>query len=69
MQDKWNIDLYSDGACVYEVNHAGDVTRVVGWSQNQGAAMAIFEYLCREYPRGGYAVRLGARVMGKRMPS
>lgn len=57
MQDKWKIDLYSEGACVYAVDKDGNIREVVAWARNHLAAKAAFDYLRTRNPTERYSVR------------
>lgn len=62
----WDINLYRDGACVYQVDAQGDDVQLVAWARNQLAALAAFAEITARDPGGGYVARHRGRVLAER---
>jgi hypothetical protein len=52
-----NIDLYSQGACVYRLDEGGNDIEIVAWARNHGAAVAAWREMRRNDPAGRYQAR------------
>lgn len=65
--NKWNIDLYDTGSCIYEVDERGNVIEIVAWAKNSTIARQAFEALCRQYPNRSFEQRRRAWVEEERI--
>lgn len=66
MADKrWDIDLYRDGACVYQVDRFGNIVSTVAWARNQLAARAAFDEIVARDPSGSYELRNRSWVLAE----
>jgi hypothetical protein len=59
-----DIDMFKEGACIYELGHRGDIIETAAWARNDLVANAAFREICRRNPERNYEVRRGAWVQG-----
>jgi hypothetical protein len=64
---KFDVDLYSTGSCVMEVDGAADIVEVVGWARSSLAARAAFEYLSAHNPEKSFHQRRRSWVEAQRI--
>ena len=62
-QRKWHVDLVKDGACVYQIDAAGEIESIDAWARNVLIGRAAGDALARHYPARRYELRDGARVI------
>jgi hypothetical protein len=66
-KDRWSVDLYSEGTCVYELDAAGEVVGIVAWARNSLAAAAAFDEICKRQPGTSFSRRRRSHVEADRL--
>lgn len=53
----FNVDLYSSGSCIYELDKGDNIVAIVAWARSTVIAHAAFDALKAAQPRNRYVQR------------
>ncbi len=63
-RDRWRVDLYEEGSCIYQLDAKGEIFRVEAWARGTIAARAALESLREKNPMERYSQRRRGWVEG-----
>jgi hypothetical protein len=59
---RWDIDLYKEGSCIYQLDSKGEIFRLDAWARNTIAARGALDVLKERHPNESFSMRRGAWV-------
>jgi hypothetical protein len=65
--DRFRIDPYLDGFCVYRLDSEGEISSIDAWSRNALVARAAFDALVLQYPKDSFSLRNRSRVIDEKI--
>jgi hypothetical protein len=64
-RNTWNIDLYSEGSCIYRLDDKGEIFQIEAWARGTIAGRAALASLKEQNPKERYSQRRGSWVEGE----
>jgi hypothetical protein len=65
--DRFRVDLYADGHCVYRLDRNGEIASIEAWARNALIARAAYDALIAQYPQEWFSLRHRGFVTDERI--